>query len=100
MRTQILLDCLSRHGLHCGVRMLRRFLSPVFVAGLSAGSGMAAPAVIGQASASGMLNVDHASVWGNATLFEGTSVATTDASGSLALRGGTRIQLAALSEAV
>jgi hypothetical protein len=46
------------------------------------------------------LTVDRSPIWGNATLFEGTSVVTAEASGDLALRNGVRIQLAAQSQAV
>jgi hypothetical protein len=60
----------------------------------------AAPTSIGLVSASGPLTVDRSPAWGNATLFEGTSVATAEASGDLALRNGVRIQLAAQSQAV
>lgn len=56
--------------------------------------------LIGLISASGPLTVDRSPAWGNATLFEGTSVATAEASGDLALRNGVRIQLAAQSQAV
>jgi hypothetical protein len=70
------------------------------VASLLVASLAAAPTSIGLISASGPLTVDRAAAWGNATLFEGTSVATADASGDLALRNGVRIRLAAQSQAV
>jgi hypothetical protein len=70
------------------------------IASLLALSLSGAPSAIGLISASGPLTVDRSPIWGNATLFEGTSVATADASGDLALRNGVRIQLAAQSEAV
>ncbi len=75
--------------------MLRIVIASLLAASLAAG-----PASIGLISASGPLTVDRASAWGNATLFEGTSVATAEASGDLALRNGVRIQLAAQSQAV
>ncbi len=75
-------------------------MSRGFIASLLAFSLSAGPASIGLISASGPLTVDRSPIWGNATLFEGTSVATADASGDLALRNGVRIQLAAQSRAV
>jgi hypothetical protein len=78
-----------------GVRMPRALIASLLVFSLSAG-----PTSIGLISASGPLTVDRSPIWGNATLFEGTSVATADASGDLALRNGVRIQLAAQSQAV
>jgi len=59
---------------------------------------LAAPA-IGIVTASGHFNVEGSQVWGNATLFEGTTVETTAASSELALRNGVKVQLAAGSRA-
>ena len=73
---------------------LRSFIASLLVVTLSG-----APVSIGLISANGPLTVNHAAAWGNATLFEGTSVATAEASGDLALRNGVRIQLAAQSQA-
>ncbi len=75
--------------------MFRCFVALALVATLSAG-----PVSIGLVTASGPLTVDRSSIWGNATLFEGTSVSTADASGEVALRNGVRIQLAPSSQAV
>jgi hypothetical protein len=75
--------------------MTRSVIASLLVASLAG-----APTSIGLISASGPLTVDRAPAWGNATLFEGTSVATAEASGDLALRNGVRIQLAAQSQAV
>lgn len=75
--------------------MFRSFLALVLVASLSAG-----PVSIGLVSASGAFTVDRSSAWGNATLFEGTSISTDKASGEIALRNGVRIQLAPSSQAV
>ncbi len=55
----------------------------------------AAPASIGMAVANGYVTVDHAKVWGNVTLFEGTAVETGANSSVLSLTGGVRLQLAA-----
>lgn len=59
---------------------------------------LAAPASIGMAVASGYVTVDHARVWGNVTLFEGTAVETEGNSSVLSLTGGVRLQLAADSK--
>jgi hypothetical protein len=58
----------------------------------------AAPA-IGIVTASGHFNVEGSQVWGNATLFDGTTVETSSASSELALRNGVIVQLAAGSRA-
>jgi hypothetical protein len=80
---------------YTGLRMLRGLIASLLVFSLSG-----APLSIGLISASGPLIVDRSPVWGNATVFEGTSVVTAAASGDLALRNGVRIQLAAQSQAV
>jgi len=59
---------------------------------------LAAPA-IGIVTASGHFNVEGSQVWGNATLFDGTTVETSSASSELALRNGVKVQLAAGSRA-
>jgi hypothetical protein len=58
----------------------------------------AAP-VIGIVTASGHFNVEGSQVWGNATLFNGTTIETNSASSELALRNGVKVQLAAESRA-
>jgi hypothetical protein len=60
--------------------------------------GLAAPA-IGVVTASGHFNVEGSQVWGNATLFDGTTIETTSASSELALQNGVKVQLAAGSRA-
>jgi hypothetical protein len=60
--------------------------------------GLAAPA-IGVVTASGHFNVEGSQVWGNATLFDGTTIETISASSELALRNGVKVQLAAGSRA-
>lgn len=75
--------------------MFRSALAILLAATLSAG-----PTSIGLISASGPLSVDRSTVWGNATVFEGTSIATEAASGDVALSNGVRLQLAAQSAAV
>ena len=75
--------------------MLRSALAIVLAATLAA-----APASIGLVSAGGSLSVDRSTVWGNATVFEGTAIATDAASGDVALRNGVRLQLAAQSQAL
>src|ERR1041385_1337792 len=60
--------------------------------------GLAAP-VIGVVTASGHFNVEGSQVWGNATLFDGTTIETSSASSELALGNGVKVQLAAGSRA-
>ncbi len=92
--TQKFLDR-RRAAPYTGFQMpLRSLIASLLVVTLSG-----APVSIGLISANGPLTVNHAAAWGNATLFEGTSVATAEASGDLALRNGVRIQLAAQSQA-
>jgi hypothetical protein len=59
----------------------------------------ASPTPIGIASASGHFTLEGSSIWGNATLFEGSRVETGAASSQLLLRNGVRVQLAADSAA-
>ena len=59
---------------------------------------LAAPA-IGVVTASGHFNVEGSQVWGNATLFDGTTIENGSASSELALRNGVKVQLAAGSRA-
>jgi hypothetical protein len=56
--------------------------------------------VIGIAIANGTFHVDNAQVAGNTTLFDGSTIETTEASSRLRLRDGTRVELAAGSRAV
>src|SRR5208283_3316066 len=60
---------------------------------------MAAPPAIGIITASGHFTLDRSEVWGNATLFDGEKVETTNASSEIALRNGVRVQLGGLSKA-
>lgn len=54
---------------------------------------MASPPAIGIITASGHFTLDRSEVWGNATLFDGQKVETTNASSEIALRNGVRVQL-------
>ncbi len=60
---------------------------------------MAAPPAIGIITASGHFTLDRSEVWGNATLFDGQKVETTNASSDIALRNGVRLQLGGSSKA-
>jgi len=60
---------------------------------------MAAPPAIGIITASGHFTLDRSEVWGNATLFDGEKVETTNASSEIALRNGVRVQLGGSSKA-
>jgi hypothetical protein len=59
--------------------------------------GMAASPAIGVALANGSFRIDDAQVWGNGTLFEGTTVETGKSYSQLQLQGGIRMQLASNS---
>jgi hypothetical protein len=54
---------------------------------------------IGLAVTDGGFQVDHASVWGNATLFDGNLIETSEASSRLQLRNGVAMRLASDSRA-
>jgi hypothetical protein len=60
---------------------------------------MAAPPAIGIITASGHFTLDRSEVWGNATLFDGEKIETTNASSDIALRNGVRLQLGGSSRA-
>jgi hypothetical protein len=54
---------------------------------------------IGIVTASGHFMLENSVVWGNSTLFDGSTVETGQASSSLALRNGVKIELGAASKA-
>jgi hypothetical protein len=54
---------------------------------------------IGIATASGHFTLENSVVWGNSTLFDGSTVETSQASSSLALRNGVKLELGAASKA-
>jgi hypothetical protein len=66
------------------------FISAIAFAGSSA---------IGIVTASGHFMLDRSQVWGNATVFEGSTIETGDASSQIALRNGVKLQLARDSRA-
>ncbi|HTM49893.1 MAG TPA: hypothetical protein VL285_14470 [Bryobacteraceae bacterium] len=70
----------------------------ILVANLSLG--MAAAPAVGVVSAWGSFTIDHSSITGNATLFEGNEVETGRASSRLQLSTGARVQLAAESRGI
>jgi hypothetical protein len=69
------------------------------IAILSTGVTFAAAPVIGIATASGHFSVQSSEVWGNSTLFDGSTIQTGKASSELALRNGVKVQLGAASKA-
>ncbi|HUA82730.1 MAG TPA: hypothetical protein VMB85_02650 [Bryobacteraceae bacterium] len=75
--------------------MLRTFLIAIF----STGAAFAGAPVIGIATASGHFSVQSSDVWGNSTLFDGSTIETAKASSELALRNGVKVQLGAESKA-
>lgn len=70
-----------------------------FIVLAGAVSAMAAPPAIGIVTASGHFTVDRSEVWGNATLFDGGRIETSNASSDVALRSGVRVQLGGSSGA-
>lgn len=75
-------------------------LGKTFLLGLAGTVGLsAAPPAIGIITASGHFTLDRSEVWGNATLFDGEKVETTDASSEIALHNGVRLQLGGASKA-
>ena len=65
----------------------------------SIGTLMAAPPVIGMARSWGAFLINDASVPGSATILDGTSLKTVDASSDLNLTGGTRVTMSSNSSA-
>jgi hypothetical protein len=65
---------------------------------ISAAASAASPA-IGIVTASGYFTVDRSQVWGNATIFEGSVVETSNASSEIEWNNGARLQLAKNSRA-
>ncbi len=60
-----------------------------------AASAFAAAPAIGIVTANGHVTVERSEVWGNSTLFDGSTVETKSASSELSLRNGVRLQLGA-----
>ncbi|MBZ5624054.1 MAG: hypothetical protein LAQ69_35950 [Acidobacteriia bacterium] len=54
----------------------------------------AASTAIGMAVANGSFQVDHSQVWGNSTLFDGSTIETAMATSQLQLNGGVQMRLA------
>ena len=76
---------------------VQAFLSVVLTETLA--FGLASGPAIGLATATGSFRLDNSQVFGNATLFEGASVQTDEASSRLQLNNGARIELAPESRA-
>lgn len=79
-------------------RFTGRVLLGLFVLCALSSSFAASPA-IGLVTAEGSFQLDHSSVWRNATLFDGAVVETNVSSSSLQLDNGVRMRLAAKSRA-
>jgi hypothetical protein len=77
---------------------VQALIALILVANLSLG--MAAAPAVGVVSAWGSFTIDHSSIAGNATLFEGNEVETGRASSRLQLSAGARVQLAAESRGI
>jgi hypothetical protein len=66
---------------------------------LAGGVLFAGTPAIGIVTASGHFTLENSVVWGNSTLFDGSTVETGQASSSLALRNGVKLELGAASKA-
>jgi hypothetical protein len=75
-------------------------LLPMIFVTFSCASALGATSAIGTVSARGDIRVDGNSVWGNGTLFDGTTVETGQATATLRLANGTEIMLATDSHGV
>jgi hypothetical protein len=82
-----------------GKNVLTLFVAPLAFAVPLAFAASSGSTAIGVIRASGHFTVEGSEVWGNSTLFDGTSIETTDASSDLALRSGVRVQLSKGSRA-
>lgn len=67
---------------------------------LSCGSLFGATGAIGTVSARGEMQVNGSTIWGDGTLFDGTTIETSAATVDLRLEGGTQIRMAADSRGV
>jgi hypothetical protein len=74
-------------------------LKTIFVSAAFAASATAAQPVVGLVTASGHSTLNHSQVWGNATVFDGSKIDTTDASSEATLNNGVRMQLGSASRA-
>lgn len=70
-----------------------------FVFMLAGALAFAGSPAIGIVTASGHFTLENSVVWGNSTLFDGSTVETGQASSSLALRNGAKLELGASSKA-
>jgi hypothetical protein len=77
----------------------RCLVAMIFVA-FSCAYASGTPGSIGTVSARGDIRIDGNTVWGNGTLFDGTTVETTQATAELRLDNGTEIMLAVNSRGV
>ena len=71
----------------------------LFASFLSAAGAWAGSSSIGMITSGGAMSLNRSEVWGNATLFDGSSIETQKASGDAALSDGVRIQFGAQSRA-
>jgi hypothetical protein len=71
----------------------------LFLSVLISAVAVAASPAIGIVTASGHFTLDRSQVWGNATVFEGSTIETGAASSEVALRSGAKLQLAKDSRA-
>jgi hypothetical protein len=75
------------------------FSKSVFLFTVLASVAFAGAPAIGIVTASGHFTIERSEVWGNSSLFDGSTVQTDQASTDLALRNGVKLQLGAKSRA-
>ncbi len=75
------------------------FLSKLVAVGAASSVAFAGSPAIGIVTATGHFIVERSEVWGNSTLFDGTTVETGSASSELSLRNGVKMQLGVASRA-
>ena len=84
---------------HAGTTLILDPVKTLYLSAIFTAITFAATPSIGIVTASGHFTLQGSEVWGNATLFDGASLQTTDASTELALHNGAKVQLGAKSRA-
>src|SRR5258706_10405867 len=75
------------------------FLSKLVAIGAASSVAFAGSPAIGIVTATGHFVVERSEVWGNSTLFDGSTVETGSSSSELALQNGVKMQLGVASRA-
>ncbi len=87
------------HTVEAAVAAMMSLILTLAVVDGSGATALAAAPAIGTVVAKGAFRLDHATVTGNATLFEGTTVETAAASSRMELSSGARVSLSSESRA-